>query len=212
MHSYSYKRREWLKFRASCLKNVGNTCERCSAKGVILQIHHPNYVAGREPWEYPVEFCEVVCRRCHAEIHGKIKPRGGWVLLYSDLDANQPSDPISCENCELEITWHFTIYHPKWGEIIVGSECAENLCLGPEIAKLKSYHRRLQTFLISPRWKPTPKGWRITYEGYSILVFESRDHYSLKIGEQWGKLKYKTIDDAKTQAFLKIDSLVNMNG
>ena len=145
--SYNYKRKEWLRYRDACLKNANYACERCQRTELILQVHHPEYVRGLQPWEYPIEFSEVLCRRCHAEIHGKIKPSGGWTILYSDLDNNEPSDPIPCEHCGTEIRWHFTLYHPDWGEIIVGSECAENLSLGPEIKKLKSFQRRLRTFI-----------------------------------------------------------------
>ena len=201
MSSYSYKRKEWLIFRDKCLKNAENACERCKRTDVILQVHHPDYVSHLKLWEYPVEFCEVVCRGCHAQIHGKIKPSGGWKILCSDLDGNEPSDPISCENCGLEIRWHVTVHHPDWGEIIVGSECAETLSLGPEIKKLKSYQRRLQTFLVSPRWKPTRKGFRITHEGCSVLIFKNGDYYRLKIGEGWGDWDYRTVEEAKERAF-----------
>jgi len=205
--SYGYKRKEWRLFRDKCLTRAGFQCERCGRKDVILQVHHPGYVDGRDPWDYPVEYCEIVCRGCHAEIHGKIKPSGGWTILYSDLDNNEPSDPIPCENCGLAITWHFTIYHPEWGEIIVGSECAENLSLGPEINKLKSFQRRLRTFVVSPRWKQTPKGFRIIHEGHSILVYRRGAKYRLKIDDEWGTMDFTSLDDAKERAFLKIHQL-----
>lgn len=209
MASYNYKRKEWLKYRDACLNRAGYACERCKRFGVILQVHHPEYVRDRQPWEYPVEYGEVLCRRCHAEIHGKIKPSGGWTILFSDLDYNEPSDPIPCENCGLEIQWHFTVYHPEWGEIIVGSECAENLSLGPEIKKLKSFHRRLRTFTVSPRWTPTAKGYRIRYQDHSALVYKKGMSYRLKIDGEWGTMSYKTLDEAKRRAFLKIDSKIN---
>lgn len=209
MASYNYKRKEWLHYREACLNNAGYACERCSRTGVILQVHHPEYVNGLQPWEYPIEYSEVLCRRCHAEIHGKIKPSGGWTILYSDLDNNEPSDPIPCENCGTEIQWHFTIFHPEWGEIIVGSECAENLSLGPEIKKLKSFQRRLQTFIVSPRWIPTPKGYRITYQGHSAIAYTNGKYYRLIIDDEWGKINYKTLEEAKHRAFLKIDSKIN---
>jgi hypothetical protein len=207
--SYIYKRKEWLRYREACLKNAGYACERCLRTDVILQVHHPEYVSGKQPWEYPIEFSEVLCRRCHAEIHGIIKPSGGWTILYSDLDNNEPSDPIACENCGEEIRWHFTIYHPEWGEIVVGSECAENLSLGPEIKKLKSFQRRLQTFIVSPRWTQSPKGYWITYQGHSALVYKSGNFYRLKIDNKWGEKNYRTIEDAKHRAFLKINSEIN---
>ena len=208
MSSYLYKRSQWLAFRAKCLRRAGYVCERCKRGDVVLQIHHDHYAPGRLPWQYPVEFCEVVCRRCHAEIHGIIKPSGGWAIICSDLDNNEPSDPIPCENCGLDVTWHFTVYHPTWGVIVVGSECAENLSLGPEIKKLKSHQRRLETFIVSPRWKETPKGCRINYQGYDVLVYRSKDKFRLKINDDWGERNYDTLEAAKTQAFVRIDHLL----
>lgn len=206
MPDYHYQRVEWKRFRDRCIARAGNVCERCDATG-ILQVHHPEYVDGKLPWDYPIEFCEVICRRCHAEVHGKIKPRGGWTIICSDLDRNEPSDPVPCENCGLDVTWHFTLHHPSWGEIIVGSECAENLSLGPEITRLKSFSRRLETFMVSPRWRKTPKGQRITYQGHSILVFSKNGKYHLKIDEDFGTLSYRTLQAALQRAFLKVDSL-----
>jgi hypothetical protein len=40
-------------------------------------------------------------------------------------------------------------------------------------------------------------------------VLDKENHYCLNIGGKWGTLKYKTIDDAKEQAFVKIESLIN---
>jgi hypothetical protein len=206
-YSYSYRKKKWLSFREDCLRHAGYKCERCERSDVILQVHHPEYVSGLEPWEYSIEFCEVVCRRCHAEIHGKIKPSGGWIILHSDLDDNEPSDAIPCEHCGLDITWHFTIYHPDWGEIVVGSECAENLSLGPEIKALKSFRRRLQTFIVSPRWRPTPKGVRISHDDHSVLVYRQGKNYRLKIDDDWGELTFASENEAKERAFRKIEQM-----
>ena len=56
---YDYQRVEWKRFRDKCIARAGNVCERCDATG-ILQVHHPEYVDGKLPWDYPIEFCEVI--------------------------------------------------------------------------------------------------------------------------------------------------------
>jgi hypothetical protein len=208
MRSENYRRKEWLDFREKCLKHANNVCERCGRSNVVLQVHHPEYIQGLKLWEYQLESCEVICRRCHAEIHGKIIPQDGWLILDSDLDHHEPSDPVPCANCDRDVEWHFTIWHPKWGETIVGSECAENLSNDPEIRRLKSYQRRLRTFLSSSRWKPTPKGFRITYERHSVLVFRQGNRFKLKIDDDWGKLNYLTELEAKAKAFAHLDFLI----
>lgn len=197
---YPYKRNEWLNYREECLKKADFRCERCGRCG-ILQVHHPEYLPGRQPWQYPVWSCEVLCRVCHAEEHGKIPPRSGWIILDSGLDRNEPSDPIPCANCDTEIRWHFTIFHPDWGEWVVGSECAENLSLGPEVKLIKSYNRRLRTFIGSPRWKKTPKGWSIRQNGHRVIVYRKNGLYRLKIGQKFGRADYTTEAAAKQKAF-----------
>lgn len=205
MASSYYHRKEWVAFRARFLARVGFKCERCEKPGV-LQVHHPEYVAGRKPWEYEMEFCEVLCRGCHAGEHGIILPREGWTIIYSDLDNNEPSDPVPCANCGLSVTWHFVIYHPEWGEAIVGSECAENLSLGEEVMQRKSCARRLRTFLHSPRWRETPHGWAIQQSGTSALIYRRNNRFRLKIDEQWGKLDFDDDDAAKVRAFEVIEN------
>jgi len=208
MNSQYYRRHQWFDFREECLKRVGYECERCGKKDVILQVHHPEYVNGKKPWEYSHDFCEVLCRGCHAIEHGIILPKEGWTVLCSDLDNNEPSEPVPCANCGIDVTWHFVIYHPEWGETIVGSECAENLSLGSEVVRMKSYQRRMKTFLNSPRWSKTPRGWKILHKDYSALVFERNGSYKIKINDDWGTLTFKTPNEAKQRVFEVIESRI----
>jgi hypothetical protein len=199
-----YRRKEWMLFREKCLARVGYKCERCAKPG-ILQVHHPEYVAGKKPWEYEMKFCEVLCRGCHAGEHGLILPREGWTILYSDLENNAPSDPVPCANCGLSVTWHFVIYHPDWGEAIVGSECAENLSLGEEVAHLKSQQRRMRTFVHSPRWNNTPSGSWILQDQQYVLIFRAGGKYRIRIDDQWGKFDYPDLETAKMHVFAVLE-------
>lgn len=195
-----YTHIQWFAFREKCLNRADYKCERCGKTG-ILQVHHPEYVSGRKPWEYEIAFCEVLCRGCHAAEHGLILPREGWIILHSDLDDGEPSDPVPCANCGLDVRWHFTIFHEQWGEVIVGSECAENLSLGPEVTIWKSYHRRKRTFVFSPRWTPSAKGYWILQDQVMVIAFRSGEKWRLKIDDKWGRFDYASLDDAKAKAF-----------
>jgi len=200
MVSSFYRRKEWLEFRARCLARVGHRCERCAEEG-ILQVHHPEYDAGRLPWDYAPEACEVLCRECHAIEHGHIMPKDGWWIVHSDLDENEPSDPIPCARCGTDIRWHFTIYHSRWGEAVVGSECADILSLGPELAELKSFYLRRRTFVHSPLWRGSPSGcWR-TYRGHFALVYGAEGNFRLKVDQKFGELTFPTQHDARMRAF-----------
>lgn len=148
-----YRSKKWRTYRAACIRAADGLCLRCASRepDVVLQIHHPSYEKGKQPWEYPVAHCKVLCRGCHAEEHGIIMPKDGWMILHADLERNMPSSPIECGNptCQRQVTWHVTIYHPEWGELVVQS--AQRIChlgqsgrsLNPTIGEQKhsSRHR-----------------------------------------------------------------------
>src|SRR5947199_154358 len=94
---------KWEAFREQILDLDGFACRRCGkrqADGAVLQVHHTIYFPGRMPWDYPPSSCETLCKGCHAEQHGIIKPQTGWELLGWD-DAGDLCE--HCENCGTEI-------------------------------------------------------------------------------------------------------------
>jgi hypothetical protein len=50
------------------------TCVSCGASGdgVLLNVHHAYYEAGRKPWEYPNDMLVTYCDMCHKERHYSI--------------------------------------------------------------------------------------------------------------------------------------------
>lgn len=67
----------WLEFRREVLENCGYQCGRCRRpeREVILHVHHPFYVSGREPWNYDVWDVECLCEDCHRKTHRIPDPR-----------------------------------------------------------------------------------------------------------------------------------------
>lgn len=202
-----YKRKKWLEFRELCFNASGRACERCgkTQRETSLQVHHPYYEAGRKPWEYDPKFCEILCKYCHAKEHSKIKPDTGWMLIHSDWDEGAPSGPTHCQHCDASMEWHNDLWHPDWGIITVGYDCAEKLG-NFEVHKIKKQRERMNTFVFSPRWRKTPKGWKYSHGGKSVFVLEKHSGYHLNINEMWGSITYKTIESAKQQAFRVLDS------
>lgn len=195
---------EWAEFTEMCERNAGYKCEFCdrSADRITLNTHHPEYVFGKKPWEYPVEFCVVLCSRCHAEEHGLVPPRGGWTLLHSDWESGEPSCDWECERpgCGATLKWHNVLFHPSWGEIIVGYECAERLEV-PELHEAKKLHERRKRFTISPHWKETGKGFLYKYGDRKVFVYRrSSQSFSLNINNVWGKYSYESLGKAKWMA------------
>lgn len=59
----------WQKARLRKLEEAGWACENCGDEESQLHVHHPVYVKGREPWEYPNEELQVLCHVCHSGHH-----------------------------------------------------------------------------------------------------------------------------------------------
>lgn len=60
----------WKAFREFIFAVRGHKCEKCGAT-TYLQVHHPKYIPGRKAWEYTCKEVKVLCRTCHAAVHGK---------------------------------------------------------------------------------------------------------------------------------------------
>ncbi|MFN3195275.1 MAG: HNH endonuclease [Chlorobiota bacterium] len=117
-----YLKKEWKKFRESVIESDGGKCVQCGRgeDEAVLQVHHKRYIKGRLPWQYGTKDCETLCKGCHAELHGHIKPRSGWDYLWDD-DLGDLSG--TCQNCGTSIRYVFHIGHEKWGFMEVGTHC-----------------------------------------------------------------------------------------
>lgn len=75
-----YKSKKWQQCRDGYYKSVGGLCEKCKARGILeagVIVHHKIHISPetiRIP-EVALSFdnLELLCRRCHAEEHGKLK-------------------------------------------------------------------------------------------------------------------------------------------
>lgn len=71
-----YKRPEWQRKRLEVMEAAGFACQECCAEDKTLNAHHTYYVAGRKPWDYPLEAFRCLCLDCHEFHHnlaGKLK-------------------------------------------------------------------------------------------------------------------------------------------
>lgn len=66
----------WHEFRGQVLEHWRYQCRRCRRyeSEVPLQVHHPFYRMGREPWDYDVWDVECLCVECHRKAHGIANP------------------------------------------------------------------------------------------------------------------------------------------
>lgn len=173
-----YRSALWKELRKEIFKRDGYRCIHCGRllNEKELQVHHLFYLEGKKVWEYPMDALITLCKSCHAQEHGKIKPSSGWEYFgFEDL-----GDLIGeCENCHTSIRYEHYIYHPNWGELTVGSQCADNLTNTDEASenekKRRQYAEKMKRFLKSSRWK-----YDITQSGYIIYRIK-QDDYKIKI-------------------------------
>ena len=151
-----YRSTDWKEFRNDVIRLDGGVCVRCSrgpSDGVVLQVHHKQYLFGHKPWEYPYELCETLCRGCHAAEHGKIMPRFGWDQVgWDDLGDLTGK----CDYCGTEIRYVFLIQHKKWHTMEVGEICCDNLTCSQvaseHMESIRRFSARRKRFVSSSRW------------------------------------------------------------
>lgn len=207
----SYNKHQWKLFRQSVIELDGYKCRQCGRKQseVILQVHHKEYKSGLKAWEYPTTDCITLCKGCHAQVHGIIQPTFGWEYI-GDEDLG---DLIgTCENrgCGSEIRYSFTIYHPQWGTLEVGTVCCDNLTDSQIASNLKEsalkFEGRKTRFLNSKRWKYEGLAHKLKQGLFDIEIFEKENRYSLKINGKSSNIKHETLAKAKTKVFEIIEN------
>ena len=59
----------WQTVRATMLERAGHRCHRCKTQE-HLQVHHISYAHRGDEMRH-LELLVVLCRKCHAAVHGK---------------------------------------------------------------------------------------------------------------------------------------------
>lgn len=67
-YSDKLKHPKWQKARLKILGRDKFTCKKCGDKETTLHVHHIEYIAGHEPWDYDASNFITLCEHCHAEI------------------------------------------------------------------------------------------------------------------------------------------------
>lgn len=211
----SYNSSQWKEFRLSVIQLDGYRCQQCNRdqSEVTLQVHHKVYRPGLKAWEYATEDCITLCSGCHARAHGIIQPSFGWEYIgFEDL-----GDLIgTCENrnCNSSIRYSFTVFHPLWGTLEVGTVCCDNLT-DSEIAsnqkesKLK-YESRKERFIHSKRWKIDGDKHHIKQGLFEITILEENSKCRLKINGKIGEKTMDSVADAKIYLFEIIENGILM--
>jgi hypothetical protein len=210
MQVTKYNDKRWIEFRKEVISIDKNACTQCGLskiEGAILQVHHNIYIKGRDPWDYDIRDCKTVCKRCHAEIHGKIMPMKGWEY-FSEEDLG---DLIGeCDKCGQSLRYMFTICHDDWGFLDVGTICCDNLTetkIASDYAIIKKREEAIEKrFVKSVRWIFDCNRHIIKENGINVEIVEWNDKYRIFMNKVGTKNTYNTVEEAKLKAYRAIAS------
>lgn len=201
-----YRRKDWNKYRNEVIELDGGVCVRCKrnpSQGVVLQVHHKEYLSGKLPWEYPYKSCETLCKGCHASEHGIVRPFSGWECIGCDDLGGLEGE---CELCGTCIRYVFLVQHEKWPPLEVGETCCDHLTETTEASDYMESVRRLesrrQRFIQSRRWKPGDNGLiGINQKGIHLATEAVDQSYRLKVENTAGVRCFSSVNDARSFAF-----------
>lgn len=204
-----YQDERWKQFRSDVIALDGNKCARCgrTLKETVLQVHHLKYIPGRSLWDYDTKDVETLCKACHAEEHGKIRPSTGWEYCgMEDLEDLSGT----CEWCNSPLRYSFEVFHPQWGTMHVGTYCCDHLTdttiASNKHESMTRYKDRMKRFVVSKRWKTDGKDLTINHLNYSVIVRQDDNGYFLVIHNIKGKERFTTVEKAKEKAFDVVES------
>ncbi len=203
-----FRRKDWQRFRKEVIELDGGICVRCRRgplEGAVLQVHHKEYLPGKLPWEYPYELCETLCKGCHAEEHGIIRPFTGWECFGHD-DLGEPTG--ECEVCGNAIRHVFFVQHAKWPSLEVGETCCDHLTETTEASdhmdSVRRFETRRQRFIQSSRWTHEPDGSLVIYQkGFDLNVVPCPPGFRLIVNSWKGKRQFSSIDEANVSRLSK---------
>ena len=55
----------WQRKRLEILSRDKFTCQLCQDTETTLHVHHKEYLKGHQPWEYPDDNFQTLCKDCH---------------------------------------------------------------------------------------------------------------------------------------------------
>lgn len=92
----------WQRTKSEVMLAAGFKCQDCGDSAHTLNVHHKEYVSGREPWDYPKENFVCCCEKCHElreqvvresrKVFQEIDPHIAIVFLQQLVTSGLPID------------------------------------------------------------------------------------------------------------------------
>lgn len=151
-----------------------------------------------------------------------MRPTFGWEYCgmedFGDL-------AYECDYCGTPLRFANHIYHPGWGYMIVGRDCAEKLTSATDLSQkekdLKNKSNRFRTFCYSNEWSLKKNNFNCLtrkYNNYYINIWNNLNYFTAEIRffyikegkKTWetyrSRHKFESEEAAKYAVFNSIDS------
>jgi len=131
-------------------------------------------------------------------------PHTGWLIAGNAVDGGSPIH--RCEMCNKpDIRYLHPVTHPDYGDLTVGSECAEKMTADArakyERQNLEKTKNKLKHFS-DKGWKKIANDlWRRDYHGYTVSIIYVNGFYRYSIFSNLRPWHFKTMDQAKQASF-----------
>lgn len=131
-------------------------------------------------------------------------PHTGWLIAGNAKDGGSPIH--RCEMCNKpDIRYLHPVTHPDYGDLTVGSECAEKMTADAkakyERQTLEKTKNKLKHFS-DKGWKEIVHNlWRRDYHGYTVSIIYVNGFYRYSIFSNLRPWHFKTINEAKQASF-----------
>lgn len=148
-------------------------------------------------------------------------PQYGWEYIGED----DLGDLIGeCDACGSQLRYEHEIYHPSWGYLFVGCECADRLTQSTDASLVEKQRvqksRRFNSFKNSSKWEHHKNGHFLVFKKFKIKIWYNHPFYTVEIGfSYFNKLgrrvldvikgkhkKFSNYEEAQYAAFDSIDS------
>lgn len=70
----------WQKMRLEVMQRDEFACQMCFDTKSTLNVHHRWYVAGRDPWDYPIESLITLCELCHEQETEQLREQTDYLV------------------------------------------------------------------------------------------------------------------------------------
>lgn len=84
---------KWQRKRLEIMRRDDFTCQLCGDKETTLNVHHHEYWPNTEPWNYPDDNFQTLCRWCHQLVE-ITKDRGDKVLIAAKWSCAENDIPF----------------------------------------------------------------------------------------------------------------------